>query len=132
VKVLSPLPRVLYVEDSAVNARLMSQVFARFRPDLSLVIAPNGESGLQLVESLRPVLLLLDYHLPDTTGLEVLNTIRDRGFTIPVIVVTADARSEFAVAVMTAGANAVLTKPFEFAAVLEAIAQLLPRLADAQ
>jgi len=123
---------VLYVEDSAVNARLMSQVFARFRPDLSLDIAADGQQGLRMFEDLHPVLLLLDYHLPDTTGLAILQAIRGSGNQLPVFIVTADARTELATAVAAAGGNGVVTKPFEIRSVLDLVENELPSMAIAR
>lgn len=106
--------KIVYIEDSPINARLMDRLIARQRPEYDLVVAPDGKSGIALVEELNPSLVLLDYHLPDVSGSEVLRTLRDRGREVPVVVVTADARAALATEMTQIGAQAVLTKPFDF------------------
>lgn len=122
----SPRLTVLYIEDSPMNVKLMEQIFAHRFPDFALMIAIDGESGLAMVAEADPALVLLDYHLPGISGLEVLQTIRAAGDPVPVIVVTADARPELAEAMVNAGAQAIVTKPFDFATFLDQVRLHLP------
>jgi len=68
-------PVVLYVEDHPVNAMLMSALF-EMRPGLRLVVASSVAEALAQAPQLEPVLLLLDIHLPDGNGRELLPRLR--------------------------------------------------------
>ncbi|MEY2398388.1 MAG: hypothetical protein QOJ00_1562, partial [Actinomycetota bacterium] len=106
---------VLYVEDSVINAKLMSRIFSRHFPDLDLVVAPDGATGLRMLQESDPALVLLDCHLPDMSGLDVLKEARSTGNTVPVVAVTADARAELATQMRAEGVDGFITKPFDFA-----------------
>lgn len=67
---------VLYVEDHPVNVLIM-EAMLNHRPHLRLVVATTGEEGLQAARSEQPDLLLLDFHLPDCNGAELLTQLRD-------------------------------------------------------
>src|SRR5207247_7974919 len=83
---------VLYVEDNLSNLRLMEGIFSR-RPDLRLMPAMQGSLGLELAREHAPDLILLDLHLPDINGEEVLSRLRSdpKVARVPVIVLSADA-----------------------------------------
>ncbi len=105
---------VLYVEDNASNVRLVEMILAE-RPEITLLVARQGEPGVELAREHRPALILLDLNLPDISGEEVLRRVRGDARTagIPVVVVTADATADQSTRLRDAGADAVLTKPFE-------------------
>lgn len=65
--------------------------------------------------------IILDLMLPNMTGLEICRTIRERGITVPVLILTAKDSTEDKVALLNAGADDYLTKPFSF---LELVARL--------
>ncbi|HEX4082827.1 MAG TPA: ATP-binding protein, partial [Acidimicrobiales bacterium] len=66
---------VLYVEDVASNIKLVEQILRR-RPNITLVSTSRGENALALAKEHRPDLVLLDLHLPDIPGEEVLTRLR--------------------------------------------------------
>ena len=76
-----------------------------------------------MIRTLRPRLLMLDLHLPDGSGLTVLDAMsQDVDLrSTPVIVVSADATSGSSRAALNAGARAFLSKPIQIAQVLAAI-----------
>jgi DNA-binding response OmpR family regulator len=123
--------RVLYIEDSVINTKLMGRIFARWLPDVELVTAPDGESGLVMLGQTHPDVVLLDCHLPGLSGLEVLQTARSAGNTVPVVVVTADSSPELEVRMIAAGAEEFLTKPFDLTALVDRVSKHLPSPAHA-
>jgi PAS domain S-box-containing protein len=110
---------VLYVEDNRANVRLLERLMAR-RPGVRLVAAPTGEAALALTSRERPDLILLDLHLPDMGGGEVLRRLQAEPDTrgIPVAVLSADATASQRQRLMDAGAVAYLTKPLDLQALL--------------
>lgn len=113
---------VLYIEDNPANVRLVERIVAR-RPGVELFTAGSGRLGLELAHAHHPALILLDLHLPDTHGSEVLRRLRDDADTrsIPVVVVTADAAKSVRHRMLAAGARAYLTKPFDVQTLLEVL-----------
>ena len=117
---------VLYVEDNLSNVRLVEQVLAR-RPMISLMVAMQGHLALDLARAHQPDLILLDLHLPDTSGEQVLRELkRDRRTaSIPVVMLSADAtpgRLERLVSLH--GAADHLTKPFDIPLLLSIVDSL--------
>ena len=106
--------RVLYVEDSEANFRLIESILSD-RPDTDLVWAENGEKGVELACAQDPQLILLDLDLPDMHGSEVLERLQAQPSTArtPVIVISADATPSQIERMLAAGARNYLTKPFE-------------------
>ena len=80
--------------------------------------AGDGTTALDRVRDEAPDLLLLDLKLPDTTGVEVLRTIRDEGRDVPVILMTAYGDTPTAVEAMKLGAYDFVEKPFTTASPL--------------
>ncbi len=105
---------VLYVEDNLSNVRLIESVLAR-RPSVKLLPAMQGRLALDLAREHRPDLILLDLHLPDIPGDEVLRRLQEdpRTQQIPVVVISADAFEGRIKRLLTAGARGYLTKPID-------------------
>ncbi|MEO8297564.1 MAG: response regulator [Burkholderiales bacterium] len=82
---------VFYVEDQPEDVMLM-EALINVRPRLRLVAAANGTQALQMAPQAQPALLLLDLHLPDCDGRELLRRLRlQPAFArVPAVVVTAD------------------------------------------
>jgi signal transduction histidine kinase len=117
--------RVLYIEDNPANRQLVAAII-RQRPSIELVLANSGQDGLSVLKHGDFDLLLLDLHLPDLSGQAILAHIRRdaRLKSMPVVVVSADATPENTQALLAAGAQDYLSKPFEVAALLEIIDRL--------
>jgi two-component system, OmpR family, response regulator len=87
----------------------------------------DGSEALKLASSAHYDLMILDLRLPGMTGLEVLRTLRDRGVTMPILVLTAQDGVEFKVDALRAGADDYVTKPFAFEELLARIEALSRR-----
>jgi len=117
---------VLYVEDVVTNVRLVAEIFKR-RPDINLVSSMLGEPAIELALNHMPDLVLLDVHLPDISGAEVLNKLKSTFETreIPVVMVSADASKDQADRFMSEGAIAYLTKPINMRSLLGTVDEIL-------
>ena len=120
-----PQYTVLYIEDNASNLSLVEHLLAH-RPQVRLLTARTGEEGLAAARRHRPQLVLLDLHLPDLPGWDVLTRLqanrRTRG--IPVVAVSADATPDTVERLLKAGARSYLTKPLD----IDRFYQILPGL----
>jgi CheY-like chemotaxis protein len=103
---------ILYIEDNLPNLELIEMVLES-RPDIRLVPAMQGSTGFDLAVEHHPDLILLDLHLPDISGPEVLRRLQNNPATadIPVIVVSADATAGQIQRLRDLGARGYLTKP---------------------
>jgi PAS domain S-box-containing protein len=113
---------VLYVEDNPSNIRLMQRLLTK-RPGVRLMTAGTGTAGLQCARTAIPDLILLDLHLPDMGGEEVMLRLASEPATrrIPIAVLSADATEHQSRRLRAAGAIEYLTKPLEVARVLHLI-----------
>jgi signal transduction histidine kinase/ActR/RegA family two-component response regulator len=103
---------VLHIEDNPSSALLVEHAFSG-QPDVRVVPAMQGRIGLDLAKAHRPDLILLDLHLPDMHGSDVLHRLRAQPETAdtPVIVLSADATRGQIRSLLDAGANDYLCKP---------------------
>ena len=105
---------VLYIEDNTASLRLMERILAR-RRGYGLLTASSGLVGLGLARDRRPDLILMDVHLPDIGGFELLQRLRAEPETrdIPVVMFTADATPGNEQRFLDSGARGWLTKPVD-------------------
>jgi DNA-binding response OmpR family regulator len=92
----------------------------RYHADL----VADGMEGLRLASGGRYDLIVLDLRLPEMNGLEVLRTLRDRGNTTPILVLTAQDAVDFKVQALRSGADDYVTKPFSFEELLARVEAL--------
>jgi CheY-like chemotaxis protein len=85
----------------------------------------QGSLGVELAQHHLPDLILLDLHLPDMLGDQVLENLRSSPTTkqIPVVIVSADATAGHIRRLLEAGANEYLTKPLDLVRLLEVLDQ---------
>ncbi len=122
VRTAGPELVVLHVEDNPSNANLVEQVLAR-RPEVHLVTAGQARLGLELARQVRPHLVLLDLHLPDLPGEELLYRLKTEPALADttVVVVSADATPSRIRRLLGLGVQGYLTKPIDVEALLRLI-----------
>jgi PAS domain S-box-containing protein len=118
---------LLYVEDNLANLSLVETILAS-RPGWRTIPALQGRLGAELAREHEPDLVLLDLHLPDVRGDEVLRRLRAdaRTANIPVVMISADATPRTIERLRAQGADAYLTKPLDVDEFLSTIDRLLP------
>lgn len=113
---------VLYVEDNPANLQLVEQIFAR-RPDLRLLSARDGTSGIALARAARPDVILMDINLPGMSGIKAMQILHADSATahIPVVALSANAMPRDIERGLEAGFFRYLTKPIKVTEFLETL-----------
>jgi DNA-binding response OmpR family regulator len=114
--------KILVVEDDRTVGQYVFRGLSEqgFQTDL----VADGTEALSAVSLGNYDLVVLDLRLPGMTGLEVLRTLRDRGNTTPILVLTAQDAVDFKVQALRAGADDYVTKPFAFEELLARVEAL--------
>ena len=105
--------RVLICDDQDMIRRSLGESLGD--EGYEILEAADGASGLACIRESEPDLVLLDLKLPDTTGVEVLRTVREEGRDVPVILMTAYGDTPTAVEAMKLGAYDFVQKPYSLA-----------------
>ncbi len=124
--------RVLVVDDDFMVARIHERFVARTDGFAVAGTVGTGADALTAVADLDPDLVLLDVHLPDMSGIDVLRSLRAAGHGVGVIMVTAERDADVVRAALLGGAQQYLVKPFEYPELadrLRAVARSLTALA---
>jgi DNA-binding response OmpR family regulator len=118
--------RIVVVDDDRANVELLKRILARAGYDR---VAEAGDAAGAVTRVLEEptALLVLDLHLGDGDGYDVINALRERGETLPILVVTGDLSAGTADRAREAGADGVLLKPFELEAAVAAVREHLRR-----
>lgn len=124
---------VLYVEDDLANVQLVERLLMQ-RPNINLLTSLTGGLGVELAQQYRPDLILLDVHLTDIHGFEVLERLQgdSRTIDIPVVVLSADATTWQRRRFRNAGVRDYLSKPLDLQQLLDVIDQHLGAVAVSQ
>ena len=119
--------RVLIVDDEP-NI-VTSLEFLMRGDDYEVRVARNGEEALQLAESFRPDIVVLDVMMPQRSGFEVCQKIRENPVLgdVKIVMLTAKGRDVEKEKGLDLGANAYVTKPFSTKELMNTVRGLLPR-----
>jgi PAS domain S-box-containing protein len=122
VKPGAPRRTLLYVEDNPANLNLVEQLIAR-RPDLTLLSAVDGITGIKLANERQPDVILMDINLPGISGIEALKILREDPATahIPIVALSANAMPRDIERGIEAGFFSYLTKPIKVKEFMEAL-----------
>jgi len=119
------MPKILLVEDNEMNRDMLSRRLTKKGYDV--VIAVDGQAGLEMAHSEKPDLILMDMSLPVMDGWAATRAVKERADTrhIPVIALTAHALAPDRDRALEAGCNDYDTKPIELTRLLGKIEALL-------
>ena len=119
------MPKILYVEDNEDNVYMLRRRLTKL--DYEMVVAEDGEKGVEAAEREKPALILMDLSLPVIDGWEATRRVKANPATakIPVIALTAHAMSQDKEKALAAGCDDFDTKPVELPRLLEKINALL-------
>ena len=116
---------MLVIEDDPTVGGFIRRGLEEQRYRVSLV--PNGEEGERIASSESFDVVILDMRLPGKSGLDVLQSLRAKGFETPVLVLTAQDAVDAKVRTFRAGADDYVTKPFAFEELLARVEALSRR-----
>ncbi|MGA3306631.1 MAG: response regulator [Stellaceae bacterium] len=121
------MPKILLVEDNEMNRDMLSRRLER--KGFQVLIAVDGQQGIDLADSEIPDLILMDMNLPIVDGWEATRRVKAKEETkaIPVIALTADAMTGDQGKALAAGCDDYDTKPVDFPRLLGKIEALLQR-----
>ncbi|MFT7247894.1 MAG: two-component system response regulator ArlR [Arcticibacterium sp.] len=111
--------QILIVEDEIGIANFLEQGLSE--EGYTVTVSHNGQEGLELAIEKNFDILLLDWNLPENSGLEICERLREKGFNSPIIFLTARDTTEDLIKGLQAGANDYIKKPFHFSELLERI-----------
>jgi two-component system copper resistance phosphate regulon response regulator CusR len=117
--------KILVIEDDPTVGQFVKRGLEEQRWGVDLVA--NGEEGERMASSDAYDLVILDLRLPGKSGIQVLHTLRARGFERPVLVLTAQDAVDAKVETLRAGADDYVTKPFAFEELLARVEALSRR-----
>ena len=122
------MPKILIVEDNEMNRDMLSRRLER--RGFTVVMAVDGQQGVDMARSEKPDLVLMDMSLPVMDGWTATRTIKDDAElqAIPVIALTAHAMEGDREKAMAAGCDDYDTKPIELPRLLEKIGKFLPNV----
>ena len=118
-----PPCHIAIVDDDASVGRALARLLGTY--DFSVRTYPSGPAFLESLKHGAPDCLVLDLHMPDMTGLEVLHSLSGARCTFPVLVATAQDELGIRSRCQLAGATAFLSKPVLIEPLLEALAVAL-------
>ncbi|MBZ8180361.1 response regulator [Oscillatoria salina] len=114
---------ILIIDDAAFTRRMLRKALSA--EGYQVIEATNGAEGLEMAQTQNPDCILVDLLMPVMDGFSVLETIRDRNLTIPVIVVSADIQAGVRQRCLDLGASGFLNKPPKSAELHQTIKQIL-------
>jgi len=120
-------PRLLYLDDNPSNVKLMRMLLS-LRAEVLLSVARDGAEGLSLALAEPLDLVLVDLHLPDMRGDEVVRRLKaeERTSGVPCVIMSAETDETVIRDAMSTGAVAFIPKPFDVEELLSTIEELLP------
>jgi len=117
---MSEVMNILYIEDNAANTMLMHKIIGRL-PEYKLYDSVDAETGLEMMETIKPKIVLMDIGLPGMNGIQALKEIRKRfsfAKETPVIAVSADVMPDHIEAGIEQGFFDYITKPLDISKLL--------------
>lgn len=113
--------RVLVVDDQPVFTEML-RVVLDMQEDIKVVgMAFTGEEGLQAALEVKPEVMLVDYHMPGMSGLEVIQGLKAAGQNTTVLILTADTDEAIMAEAIAAGASGYITKQQALNEVVQAV-----------
>ncbi|MFN8548144.1 MAG: response regulator [Candidatus Eisenbacteria bacterium] len=120
--------KVLVVDDSSMMRKVMIGALGRFGTS-DVTQAGDGDEAVAAVGKEAFDLVLMDWNMPNMTGIDALKAIRSGGHTMPIIMVTTEAEKSRVMEALKSGANSYVIKPFQPEMLVQRIQQVMEKKA---
>ena len=121
--------KVLVADDSGLMRHVLVKILTEAGVE-SVVQATNGNEAVQKVEDEAPDLVLMDWVMPNMTGIEAVEKIRASGNKVPIIMCTTEGEQNRIVDAIKAGANNFVVKPFDAKVIMEKVKETLTQVSS--
>ncbi len=117
------------IEDDRMVRTLLERLLTRHMK-ITVHPAEDGRSGLEAIQRFKPDFVLLDVHLPDMSGVEVLQKIReDQSLSkLPVVVISSEQRTVILNAFMSLGVSDYVLKPVSVGQLIQRVGKVIEEL----
>jgi putative two-component system response regulator len=119
------MTRILVIDDEAVVRNVMVEILES--SGYEVAVAETAERGLALLDSCDPDILVSDILMPGLSGLELLDAVRARRASLPVVLVTGGGTYDILTKALARGAAGLVTKPFSHTQLIAAVDDALDR-----
>lgn len=117
--------RILVVDDSPVQLRIVGRLLEKSLTDLTVDYAANGTAAIEKVTSAKPDLIITDLRMPEMNGLELVKRIKSAGHEVPVILMTSFGNEQIAVQALQSGAASYVPKSLLDKRLIETVKSVL-------
>jgi CheY-like chemotaxis protein len=117
------MTRILIIDDSSFQRRILSSLLEGM--DYTILVATNGNEGLDAALRERPDLIITDLLMPDLDGLAFLKKAKEAGLSMPIIILTSDIQTATRNRCVTLGAAGVMHKPVKKEELTQMVRQAL-------
>ena len=117
-------PHILIAEDHAAVRNLLTTIVARTYPTCTITAVADGAEALAVFQAHGADLLITDYSMPIMTGLTLIQALRAQQAMVPILAMSMN--TEIKQAMLQAGANRFLPKPFALRELQQTLIELLP------
>jgi len=121
--------KILVADDSALMRHVLVKILNGAGVE-SVVQATNGNEAVQKVEEEAPNLVLMDWVMPNMTGIDAVKKIRASGNKVPIIMCTTEGEQNRIVDAIKAGANNFVVKPFDPKIIITKIKETLAKVSS--
>ncbi len=117
------MPNILIIEDSSFQRKFLSKTVAE--AGHNILLATNGREGLEKIIDDSPDVVICDLLMPEMGGLEVLEELRRRNLTIPILILSADIQNSVRDKALALGVIDFLNKPITEKSLIAAVDRAL-------
>jgi putative two-component system response regulator len=119
------MTRILVIDDEAAVRTVMAEILES--SGYQVEVAETAERGLELLDTCEPELVVSDVQMPGLSGLELLDVLRERRASLPVVLVTGAGTYDILTEALAQGAAGLVTKPFSHEQLRDAVGDALGR-----
>lgn len=119
--------KILTVDDSKFMRHKIKQAFAEIDSSIEVIEANDGKKAIEVFYANRDVeLIISDWNMPGMDGIDLIKTLRSNGWTVPILMVTANRLKDDVLEGLKAGANNYIGKPLETEVLRRKLSELFP------